>query len=457
MAPARLAASSVLTDRLRVPRRPGVPHAASLTLGLALVATLALSVVLSWGQAPSAPDPASPAAASQAGARDPYTVQVTPEMRRHQLWDDGLYFGGAILGWLVLLGVLGLGVSRRVRDLAARVTARPLWLGMATFGLLSAVLFIVMLPFEALEGFVVPHRFGLSAQGFGGWLADHAKALLVEVAIGAPVAALALAAIRRFRRWWLALWLGAVPLVALLMVVAPVVLDPVFNDFRPLRDASLRVELEELAGQAGIVGGRLYEVDRSRQTRTMNAYVNGLGPTTRIVLWDTTIAGLDRAELRFVMAHEMGHYVLGHVWIGLAAVLGTLGVACWAGQRVVDTATRRWGPRWGFLVSSDPAALPLLLLVLGVLVFLATPALNAVSRHMEHQADTFAVELTRDGDAGARAFVKLAEGSKKLPDPHPLIRFLRYAHPTIAERIAFCRSYRPWESGQPNRSFKPYP
>jgi STE24 endopeptidase len=455
MAQTRLAALSLRTGWLDLLRGPGGPSAAPFALRLVVVATLALTPVSSWGQASLAPDPVSSTTASQAAARDPYTVQVTPEMRRHQAWDDSLYFGGAALGWLVLLGVLGLGVSRRVRDLAARVTVRPFWLGVGTFGLLSVVLFMVMLPFEALEGYVIPHRFGLSAQGYWGWLGDHLKGLLVEVAIGAPVAALALAAIHRFRRWWLALWLGAVPLVALLMVVAPVVLDPVFNDFRPLKDASLRLELEELAGQAGIVGGRLVEVDRSKQTRTMNAWVNGLGPTTRIVLWDTIIAGLDRAELRFVMAHEMGHYVRGHIWIGLAAVLGTLGAAFWAGQRAVDAATRRWGQQWGFGVPSDPAALPLLLLVLGVLVFLATPALNAVSRYLEHEADTFAIELTRNGDAGARAFVKLAEGSKKLPDPHPLIRFLRYAHPTIAERITFCRSYRPWEGGQPNRVFKP--
>ncbi|MGE5237075.1 MAG: M48 family metallopeptidase, partial [Acidobacteriota bacterium] len=280
------------------------------------------------------------------------------------------------------------------------------------------------------------------------------KELLLGVAIGAPVTALALAGIRRIRRWWLALWLGAVPLTIFFVLIAPVVLDPMFNDFKPLRDEKLRTELLDLAHRAGIEGGRVYEVDRSKQTKTMNAYVNGLGPTKRIVLWDTIIAKMDHDELRFVMAHEMGHYVLHHVWKGLGFILAVMFAVFWMGQHAVEWATRRWGRRWGFDDASDPAAVPLLLLVLTVFFFLLTPVINGYSRTIEHQSDIFALELTRLNDAGARAFVAFAEDSKVLPDPGPFIRFWRYSHPTLAERIAFCRSYAPWEKGEPNRVWR---
>ena len=412
----------------------------------ALVAVLAISAVavLAGAAAPASPVPTAAAAAP------PPTVTVTPEMRAHQRWVDTLYFAGTAYGFLVLLAVLGLGISRRLRDLAGRVTRRPFMAAMVFWALFTIVTTALSLPLDYVSGFLVPHRFGLSAQGLGGWLWDQAKATLLGIVIGAPLVAAVLAGIRRVRRWWLALWLGAVPVMVFLILIAPVVLDPVFNTFKPLPDPELKAELLDLAARAGISGGRVVEVDKSKQTNQMNAYVNGLGPTKRIVLWDTIIAKMDRDELRFVMAHEMGHYVLHHIWKMLAFAVAALFVVLWLAQRAVEWATGRWGRGWGFEVAHDPAAVPLLLLVLGVLAFLGTPAVNAVSRHYEHEADVFAVELTHLNDAGARAFVKFAEDSKVLPEPPAFVRFWRYSHPTLAERIRFCASYRPWLTGAPN-------
>ncbi len=234
-------------------------------------------------------------------------------------------------------------------------------------------------------------------------------------------------------------------------MIGPVVLDPVFNDFVPLEDEELRVELLELASRAGIEGGRVFQVDKSKQTKTMNAYVNGLGPTKRIVLWDTMIAKLDREELRVVMAHEMGHYVLDHLWKILGMMLLLLFGVFWAGQRVVEASIARWGSRWGFDRAGDPAATPLLLLVISTFMFLLSPITSGGMRYFEHEADTFALEVTRGNDPGARAFVKLAEDSKVLPEPHPFIRFWRYTHPTLAERIVYFRTHKPWERGEPNQ------
>ena len=419
--------------------------------GLALVVLGARAAAQTPPSSAPEPSPAPVERAADAGESGFPSVTVTGEMREHQRWIDALYFGGTAYSMLALLGILAFGVSRRLRDAALRVTSRPFLAAMVFFALFSVVLTVATLPFDALSGFVVPHRFDLSNQSFGAWLWEQGKGLLLGIVLGAPLVALALAGIRRVRRWWLALWLGTVPITVFLLLVGPVVLDPVFNRFEPLKDQVLKAEILDLAAQAGIEGGRVYEVDKSKQTRTMNAYVNGIGPTKRIVLWDTTIKGMTRDEVRFVMAHEMAHYVLHHVWKELGFILALFLAVFWAGQRGVEWATGRWGRAWGFEVPHDPAAVPLLLLAVSLGVFLVTPAINGVSRHFEHEADTFALELTHLNRDGAQAFVKLAENSKVLPQPSAFIRFWRYSHPPLAERIVFCRDYHPWTEGLANR------
>jgi STE24 endopeptidase len=432
-------------------------RSATATVVIAIAIALAASAALAQG-APTAADPAAPQVAPAAATPAPFpTVRVTDEMREHQRIVDTLYFASAFYGLAILLAVLALGISRRLRDLATRLTARPALAAMVFWALLTLVTTALSAPLDYYEGFAVPHRFALSSQSFGGWAWDQAKGMLLGIVIGAPLVALALAGIRRVRRWWLALWLGSVPITVFLILVAPVVLDPVFNTFKPLEDQQLKNELLDLAARAGISGSRVYEVDKSKQTKTMNAYVNGLGPTKRIVLWDTIIAKMKHDELRMVMAHEMGHYVLHHVWKLLGFLLVLLLAAFWLMQRGTEWAISRWGRSWGFEVAHDPAAVPLLMLVVSAFMFLASPLVNGVSRHFEHEADTFSLELTHLNDAGARAFVKFAEDSKVLPDPAPFIRFWRYSHPTLAERIVFCETYKPWEKGEPNRVWRGTP
>jgi len=391
------------------------------------------------------------------GTEAPPVVNVTDEMRRHDAWNNGLYFGGAFYGFLLLVVVLAAGISRRLRDLALKVTPRPFLTAMVFVAMFTVVSTILSFPFDLLSGFVVPHKFALSEQSFGAWLWDQTKVLFVNIVLSAPIVALALLGIRRVKRWWLALWLGSIPIILVLVLIGPVVLDPVFNKFEPLKDEQLKSEILALADQAGIHGGRVFQVDKSKQTTQMNAYVNGLGPTKRIVLWDTIIAKLSRDQLKFAMAHEMAHHVKHHMWKLLGFLVVLLLAVFWLGQRTVEWATRRWGTAWGFEAVHDPAAVPLLLLVVSVFLFLLSPVIAGFERVQEHEADVFALELTRLNDAGARAFVKLAEDSKVLPDPSPFIRFWRYSHPTLKERIAFCTTYKPWEQGLPNRSWKGRP
>jgi STE24 endopeptidase len=381
-----------------------------------------------------------------------FEVKVTPEMREHSRILDTLYFAGTGYSLVVLVVVLASGLSRRMRD-AVRTRWRFLT-AFLFFALFSVATEVLEFPLTYYGDFHVPHRFNLSDQSLASWFGDLGKALAVNIIIGGAIAALALLAIRKVRRWWIAVWLGSIPLMILGMVVFPIFIDPLFNKFEPLKDPVLRQALLDEASRAGIDGSRVFQVNKSKQTKTMNAYVAGIGPSNRIVLWDTTLQKMTRDEILAVMAHEMGHYVMKHIWKGLAfGVLVSL-VICFLAQGIFESGIRRWGSAWGVEEFSDPAALPWLLLIVGVIGFILSPAVNGYSRHVEHQADVFGLELTHMNAPTASAFVKFAEDSKVDPTPNAFIEFWRYSHPSLAKRIHFILGYKPWEEGKANELWK---
>jgi STE24 endopeptidase len=380
-----------------------------------------------------------------------FEVRITDEMIRHSRIRDTLYFAGIAYSAAVLVLLLFSGLSRRIRDLAARGTKKPFVMAMIYIAIFTVAVALLEFPLSYYSGFMVPHQFNLTDQSFVSWMGDQLKGLGVGILMGAPLGALALLGIRSVRRWWFALWLGSLPIMLLMIVIQPIVLDPIFNKFEPLEDQQLRQKLVDLASRAGIEGGRVYQVNKSKQTTTMNAYVNGIGPTNRIVMWDTLLAKLDEDEVLAVMGHEMGHYVMNHIWKGFGFTAALAFVILFVGQKLHDGGAARWGPRWGFVERGDPASIPLLLLIGSLLAFLLSPVISGYSRTMENQADMFALELTHLNEPMATAFIKFAEDSKRDPRPHPFVKFWRYSHPPISERIPFALSYRPWETGEPNR------
>jgi Zn-dependent protease with chaperone function len=191
----------------------------------------------------------------------------------------------------------------------------------------------------------------------------------------------------------------------------------------------------------------------SRRTKKINAYVSGFGASQRIVLWDTTLGSLRRDEILLVMGHEMGHYVLGHVWKSLVVIAAGAFVAFWLAARLTGWMLARFGRHWAADGPGDLAAMPVLSIAFTVVTLLATPGLNALSRAVEWESDVYALELTRDNDAAARAFLKLAQDNRSNPEPAPWVRFLLYDHPPLGERIRFALEYRPWERGLPNRLY----
>ena len=251
------------------------------------------------------------------------------------------------------------------------------------------------------------------------------------------------------RRWWLYTGLAAAPLLAFLLLVTPIWIDPLFNKFGPMKDKTLESQILALADRAGIEGSRVYEVDKSVDTKTVNAYVTGFLNTKRIVLWDTILAKLDRPELLLVMGHEMGHYVLGHVFQGilLGSVLALFGL--WVVHRTANGLIARYKDRFGFSELSDVASAPLMGLLFSLTLFVLTPVILATTRHNEHESDRFGLEITHDNYHCATAFVKLQQENLSNPRPGLLYKLWRSTHPPIGERIDFCNDYKPWETGQP--------
>jgi len=349
------------------------------------------------------------------------------------------------------------GAAARLRSLSNRLAgggAGWRWVPALAifFALYSLVVFLADLPLAFYLGWVRQHAYGLSNQTLGKWTADALKALLVGLVGGAAVVWMPYLLLRRSpRRWWLWCGLAAAPFLCFVMLVSPIWIEPLFNRFGPMRDKGLESRILALAERAGVPAERVFEVAKSVDTKRVNAYVTGFAGTHRIVLWDTLVDRLEDREVLVVMGHEIGHYALGHVALGIALSSALLLAGLWGVHRTAGGLLMRFGRRFGFGNLADPASLPLLALLLNLFGLLAQPAALAWSRHEEREADRFALELTRDNVACGRAFVKLQTENLSNPRPGPLYVMMRASHPPIAARVAMCNEYRPWAEGGPLR------
>lgn len=344
-----------------------------------------------------------------------------------QLWDFLLTVG-------VMLLLLGTGWSRRLRDWAER-RCRWRWLQpfvyYCGFALSTAVL---TFPFAAYTGFIREHAYGLATQNVGGWMRDQLVGLALNLLLGGLSVALLYAVVRRLPRSWPA-W-GALVAVALSIVtflIAPVFIAPLFNKYTPLTDARIRDPILRLARANGIAVDRVYVVDASRQTTRISANVSGILGTQRISLNDNLLRRCTLPEIQAVMGHEMGHYVLHHVYqtvLFFALVIVTGFVVLRGG---FAWAAARWGQRWGIRGIDDPAGFPLVVLVFSTYLFVLTPVINTYIRANESAADIFGLNAVRQPDAFALVDLKLVEYRKV--DPGPIEEFLFYDHPSPRARI----------------------
>lgn len=384
-----------------------------------------------------------------------------PSVRGVQRYHATIVVGIVAIFWSFFVPALFLvsGWSARIRSWAER--RRQNWyftfaLYFLAFGL---VYFLINLPLHYYAGFVFPHSYDLTHQTFSRWLGNTLKSATVMMFVGLALGWIPFLVIKKSpRRWWL--WMGL--LVSLFLsiqnYIQPVLIDPLYHQFQPLTDKKLEAKILAEADRAGIAGSRVYEVNMSLDTRLENAYVTGLFGTRRIVFWDTTLKNFNDQQLLFILGHEMGHYVLHHIikLIAFASLLAFL--SFYVAYRFAGAVIRRHQNRWGFDTPSDFAALPLFILAAQLLGFVNLPVYMAFSRHLEHEADRFGLELTHDNHAAATAFVKLVQNGVYVYRPSPIIQFWYGSHPTPAERIEFCNTYHPWKTGRPSKyqkHFKP--
>lgn len=350
-----------------------------------------------------------------------------------------------VLGLALPAALLFSGLSAALRTAAVRLTGNHFYPTLVIyFALLSLLLSIVQLPLTYYVGYARERAYGLSDQRLGKWAADQMKGFVVGLVVAAAVLWVPYRLLAASpARWWL--WTGALslPFFVLVLLVTPVFIAPLFNKFGPMRDQALEAEVLAVAAQAGVSGARVFEVAKSVDTKKVNAYVTGVGKTKRIVLWDTLLARLTPAQTRFVVGHELGHYVLHHVWLNVLTSTALTVAGLYGVHRTADLLLARFGGRFGFTHIADVASMPLFMLLLSLFGAAITPALLALSRRHERAADAFGLDLTGDKQAAASAFVALQEQNLAVPRPGRFYKLFRASHPPIGERVDFINAYRP--------------
>jgi len=362
---------------------------------------------------------------------------VTPQMHRYSRIRYALYFIGTAYSLLALWGVLATGLSARLRNFVQPLRYTFLRL-LGYYALLILTLVAIHAPLTLYSGYFLEHSYGLSSQSFGAWLTDFTKGVGVNVITTTLILRLLFSLIRRSpRRWVFGFWAALIPIIAFGIFAAPLMIDPLFNKFTPLPPGSLRTDIEKLAAKAGIPNAPILVADKSRQTHETNAYVTGIGSSARIVLWDTTLQRMPKDQILAVVGHEMGHYVLKHLYWGFLMTIVGLLIILPLAQRFLEWLISRFGQRWQINGIDDIAVTPALLLTTTLFSFFLAPITNAISREIEHQADAYGLQITGNGPAMARAFVSLSEQNLSDPHPPPFITFWLLDHPPLQERIDF--------------------
>ena len=368
---------------------------------------------------------------------------------RNQRQKSDAYFEGGY--WLILwnflltaaisIVLLFSRISARLRDISERVTRfknlQVVCYAVPYFVLVYALTF----PLNLYQNFFREHQYGMATQSFTPWFQEQLLDLALSLVFGTLVVVVLYFVFRRApRTWWV--W-GTVVMItfwAALVLIAPVYVEPLFNTYRPITDPKIRDPILVMARANEIPVKQVFEVDASRQTTRVSANVSGLLGTTRVALNDNLLKQCTLPEIRAVMAHEMGHYVLNHgaklvTYLGLFILIG------FALTRILfDSAVHRWGKSWDIHGISDPAGLPLLVLILSILVFVATPFLNSVVRITEREADAFGINTSREPDGMAKVALKL--GKYRKLNPTPLEEFIFFDHPSGRARIRMAMDWK---------------
>jgi STE24 endopeptidase len=443
---------------------------------LPMAAVFCFALRLPNSYAARTPEPNASSAGTQTKSDQPQATEKQPKVwgrssaGSYQLSDEKyqkavaysragytLYFVSVAWGFLVLLLLLRFGVIAKLRDFAERVSSKIYFQAFIFVPALLLLLDLFHLP-TSLYWHSLSLRYEQSVQGWGSWMWDWSKGALLEAALSVGLGLLLMVVIRwKPRQWWLYFWFAAVPVALFLFFVSPWFIDPMFHKFRPLQEQhpELVESIGRLTQRAGvpIPADRMFLMEASAKTNELNAYVTGIGTSKRVVIWDTTIQKTSSDELLFIVGHELGHYVLGHVFKGFALFVGGLLVGLYVAYRALQWVLARWGAQWGGRGQSDWVTVAILLLIMKLLVFVSSPIDSGGSRMIEHAADVYGLEvihgvIPNSADVAAHAFQILGEVDLDEPNPPWIIKIWLYSHPPISERLRFAYTYDPWSKGE---------
>jgi Zn-dependent protease with chaperone function len=374
-----------------------------------------------------------------------------------------LYFVSYFLSAVVLLLILRLGVAARFRDIAEAASDKK-WVQCLVFvPLLLLLTDLFELPVR-IYWHALSLRYQQSIQHWGSWIVDWFKEEGLSIGLAVLLVFVLTLAMRKSpRRWWFYFWLAALPILLFFFFISPWFIDPLFNHFEPLAQEhpQLVASIETLTQRAGvpIPRDRMFLMKASEKTNQINAYVTGIGASKRVVIWDTTIQKTSTDEELFIIGHELGHYVLGHVAVGFLFFAVSLLLALYVMFRALHWSLQRWGTEWKIHGSEDLAAIAALLLWLEILSFISSPIANGFSRMQEHAADVYGLEVIHglvpnSEEVAAHGFQVMGELDLSDPNPSAFITFWLYSHPPLAERLVFAHAYDPWSKGEPPKYVK---
>jgi STE24 endopeptidase len=422
----------------------------SLRAALALIASLTMFCAFPVvAQPPASPNqmpsviqvPAEAQAAAKfdaTAATNAYLEQIPASAKaRSDAYFEGGYW---LILWDFLYGVavalilLNLRLSAWMRDLAERVTRFKPVHTLAYWLQYLLVTTVLVFPLTVYEDYFREHKYGLATQTFGPWMGDQLKALLVNAALGGLITVLLFGVVRRLpNTWWI--W-GAVVttcFTVFVVLIAPVYIVPIFNKVTRLNNPKIVDPILSMARANGIPAKDVFEIDASKQTTRMSANVSGFAKTMRITLNDNLIRRGSPEEIQTVMGHEMGHYVLNHVYKGIMFVFILIVVAFACLHWSLDWALARWRGTWQIRGIADTAVLPLVFLLTSVMGFVSTPVWNTFIRTQEYEADMYGLNASRQPDGFAQAAIHLGEYRKM--SPGPLEEWILFDHPSGRNRI----------------------
>jgi Zn-dependent protease with chaperone function len=349
-----------------------------------------------------------------------------------------------LLSLAIPILVLFTGLSVRLRRKCESICGGRWFWTVTLFACAYLVLAaLIALPFDFYAGYVQQHAAGDSGKSFLNWLKDDSVPLIVRLIAASLFIWIPYLLIARSpRRWWLYCTLALLPVAFLVMVAWPAWIAPMTTSFKPLDDAPLETRIDALASRCGIAHIPVFVGGNS----TM---VTGVGPTDRIVLQSNLASVETPDEIVFTVGHELKHYVMRDAWKGLAIIAALLLAGFWLTHRLGQVAIHRFSRRWGFSDLSDPASLPLILFLMTFLWLAFVPFLNLIGRHIEFEADRFGLELTHQNHAAATVFAGDVQRGDVPPDWDTFFLIFQATHPSVAQRIEFANSYKPWEHGAP--------